>query len=144
MSYYPGFVPTQYRSPWLGIAALLVIAFMVWRIGKARGWFGDPPPPDTPLPPGAPSAGFSPVPYATRLKQLLEAWSADGGPRCEEYKRLMQLTDIEFVMVANEFAKRAGKSLQAAINATWSSCSIFGTRYDTQVLNRLTELNVNG
>ncbi len=101
---------------------------------------------DTPFVPGEPlPVNFDPRALIARLTEVHEEWLLDASPRCGAYRRLMELTDNEFILVCNEYAKIIGDSLRSNMDSTFQSgCSVSGVKWDKRVRNRMDELNIIG
>lgn len=86
---------------------------------------------------------FHPDSVVAELKDVLETALFDASPRCRAYRRLLELTDNEFILVINTFYEKLGKSLRQAMNDTWQSgCTLFGIQWDERVYDRMQQLNV--
>ncbi|WP_282783251.1 hypothetical protein [Phaeodactylibacter xiamenensis] len=107
--------------------------------------------PDTPVVQGAEPAGldFNPVPLASRLRQVLTDWMLDASPRCDAYKKLIELNDNEFILLTNYYKNEYNSTLRSDMESTFQSgCSSFswavGANYYNQVIRRMDRLSING
>lgn len=141
------------KTSWILSAALIVLVlFLFYRFGRgATGlfnqWFREEDfvdHPDTPVPDGPIDPEFDPAPYVARLQEVLQfLW--DSSPRCDAYKRLLELTDAEFVIVCNAFKNDTGQSLRAAMDEQlYDGCNVFFNRHGVEVRRRMDALNVIG
>lgn len=87
-------------------------------------------------------AAFAIDSYVSDLVDVLGKWLFDGSPRCQAYKRLMELNDNEFIAVLNAYYAATGNTLRGDMNGTFQSgCTIFGTQWDDKVYKRMKRLN---
>lgn len=150
--------PEHIRWSLYAVAVLLLLAVLIYGWKAIRRLFGfgktaegqvfnpvnwEP----TPFIPESPPVEdiFDPDSMVSELKDVLESSLFDASPRCRAYKRLVGLSDNEFILVANTFYQKLGKTLRQAMNDTWQSgCTIFGTQWDERVYDRMEQLNVIG
>lgn len=140
----------------LAVVALLLLALAIYGWKAIRRLFGFGPvgedqvfkpvhwAPTPYLPDGGPlRPDFKVDSVVAELKDVLETTLFDASPRCRAYRRLMDLTDNEFIAVLNSFYEKLGKTLRQAMNDTWQSgCTIIGTQWDEKVYDRMEQLNV--
>lgn len=142
------------KNRWITIALVIVIliilvSFTTEFTGMFKRWFGeeDFEPvdyEDTPIPPGSLDPEFDSAPYVARLIEVLRfLW--DSSPRCDAYRRLLELSDPEFVIVCNDYKNQVGRTLRSDMDAQiYDGCNVFYNRYGVQVRERMDQLGVIG
>ncbi|NRB54050.1 MAG: hypothetical protein HRU41_40755 [Saprospiraceae bacterium] len=132
----------------MGIVLLVIVIYAIKAIRKLFG-FSKPETvqiqwnPTPYLPDGGAIESFNPEPYLSELRDVLTNWLLDGSVRCRAYKRLMSLTDNQFIAVVNTYYETFGTTLRSDMNDTWQSgCSIFGKQWDEKIYDRMEDLKV--
>jgi len=144
---YPQYMPT--RNQGIGIVVLLVLAYVIYRVGLNRGWFKQKvDAADTKLPSGGSGlrAGWDPNPWVVLLKEQITKTSfglTDEG-RCNAYKEFYEKTsDDEFIDVCNTYKNKHKSTIKTDMSKTMrSGCTVFTTQWDEKVLERMDKLNV--